>query len=108
MPILDPASVETRIPGVIEPTADGVILTIRVIPRAGRAGGAGVRDNAILIRLNAPPVEGAANAELIDLLADLLNVPKRNVTIVGGERSRLKHVRVAGVSATDAATVLLS
>jgi uncharacterized protein (TIGR00251 family) len=93
---------------VIDNTPDGVILTVRVIPRAGRSGPAGVRDKAILIRLNAPPVEGASNSELIDLLADLLNVPKRDVTIVSGERSRLKRVRVVGVSATDAATVLLS
>jgi uncharacterized protein len=93
---------------VIDNTPDGVMLTVRVIPRAGRSGPAGVRDKAILIRLNAPPVEGASNSELIDLLADLLNVPKRDVTIVSGERSRLKRVRVVGVSATDAATVLLS
>jgi uncharacterized protein len=84
---------------VIESTPDGVILTIRVIPRAGRSGLAGTRNDAFLIRLNAPPVEGAANTELIDLLADLLDVPKRNVTIVSGERSRVKRVRVIGVTA---------
>lgn len=57
-----------------------------------------MRDGAYLIRLNAPPVEGAANAELVELLADLLGVPRRNVTIVSGERSRLKRVRITGVS----------
>jgi uncharacterized protein len=93
---------------VIESTPDGVILTIRVIPRAGRSGAAGTRDNAFLIRLNAPPVEGAANTELIDLLADLLDVPKRNVTIVSGERSRLKRVRVIGVTAEYVAQRLSS
>ena len=56
-----------------------------MIPRAGRSGPAGIRDNGLLIRLNAPPLEGAANTELIDVLADLLDVPKRNVTIVSGE-----------------------
>ena len=93
---------------MIEPTPDGVILTIRVVPRAGRAGAAGTRDNAFLIRLNAPPVEDAANSELIALLAELLDVPKRNVTIVSGERSRLKRVRVVGVTARDAASILNS
>jgi uncharacterized protein (TIGR00251 family) len=78
------------------------LLTIRVIPRSGRAGPAGIRGDAILIRLNAPPVEGAANEELIELLADLLEVPKRSVTIVGGERSRNKRVRVEGVDAAFA------
>ena len=81
-------------------------LTIRVIPRAGKPGPAGMREGAVLIRLNAPPVEGAANAELIELLSDLLDVPKRNITIVSGEKSRLKKVRVDGIDDADAQTRL--
>lgn len=83
---------------MIASTPGGVILTIRVIPRAGRSGPAGIRDNAFLIRLKAPPLEGAANAELIEVLADLLDVPKRAVTIVSGERNRTKRVRVIGIT----------
>ena len=83
---------------MIESTPDGVILTVRVIPRAGRSGPAGIRDNAFLIRLNAPPVEDAANTELIEVLADLLDVPQRHVAIVSGQRSRLKRVRVIGMT----------
>ena len=78
-------------------------LTIRVIPRAGKPGPAGMRDGALLIKLNAPPVEGAANRELIDRLADLLDVPKRSISIVSGDRSRTKRVRVDGVTAEDVA-----
>jgi uncharacterized protein len=85
---------------------DFAILTIRVIPRAGRAGPAGTRDNAFLIRLHAPAVEGAANAELVERLARLFDVPKRNVSIVGGERSRLKRVRVMGITAENAVRIL--
>ena len=89
---------------MIEPTPGGVILTVRVIPRAGRPGLAGTRGNALLIRLHAPPVEGAANAELIDLLAELLDVPKRSIAIVsGGERSRLKRIRVLGAAEAEVA-----
>lgn len=91
---------------MIESTPDGVILSIRVIPRAGRSGPAGIRDNALLIRLNAPPLEGAANTELIEVLADLLDVPKRNVTIVSGERSRAKRVRVIGTTRERARAAL--
>lgn len=69
-----------------------------MIPRAGRSGIAGVRDGAILVRLAAPPVDGAANAELIDLLARTLRVPKRDIAIVSGERSRSKRVRIAGLT----------
>jgi uncharacterized protein len=79
-----------------------VVLTIRVIPRAARSGSAGTRDGAYLIRLNAPPVDGAANVELVELLSTLLHVPKRNITIIGGERSRTKRVEVIGIDATAA------
>lgn len=82
----------------IESTAQGVILNVRVIPRAGRSGLAGTRADALLVRLTSPPVEGAANAELLEVLAGLLDVPKRALAIVSGERSRLKRVRVAGTT----------
>jgi uncharacterized protein (TIGR00251 family) len=91
---------------MIEPTPDGILITVRVIPRAGRSGLAGTRDGALLVRLNAPPVEGAANAELIDVLADALNVPKRAVAIISGERSRTKRVRVTGVAIEKARELL--
>jgi uncharacterized protein (TIGR00251 family) len=75
-----------------------VFIDVRVIPRASKSGLAGMRDGAVLVRVNAPPVEGAANAALIDVLADALRVPRRAVTIVSGQRSRLKRVRVEGVT----------
>jgi uncharacterized protein (TIGR00251 family) len=74
------------------------VINIRVIPRAGRSGIAGMRGDAVLVRLNAAPVDGAANAELIEVLADALEVPKRAVSIVAGEHSRQKRVRVEGVT----------
>jgi uncharacterized protein (TIGR00251 family) len=77
---------------------DGVLIAVRVIPRAGRSGIAGTRDGAVLVRLNAPPVDGAANAELIELIAEAIGVPKRVVSIAAGVRSRSKTVHVSGVS----------
>jgi len=74
-------------------------IDVRVIPRAGRSGFAGLRDGALLVRLAAAPVDGAANAEVVEILSTLLGVPRRAVTIVTGGRSRLKRVRVEGVSA---------
>jgi uncharacterized protein (TIGR00251 family) len=85
---------------VLQSTSDGVILNVRVIPRAGKAGVAGLRGDALLVRLTAPPVEGAANAELIEVLADAFKMPKRAVAIVGGERSRTKRVRLQGIEAS--------
>jgi len=75
-----------------------VLIDVRVVPRAGRAGVDGARDGALLVRLHAAPVEGAANAELVEVLAGTLGVPKRAVTIVAGERGRRKRVRVEGVT----------
>lgn len=85
---------------------NGVLIDVRVIPRAGRSAISGTRDNALVVRLNAPPVEGAANAELIEVLADALDVPKRAVAIVSGDRSRQKRVRVDGVTVAYAASRL--
>jgi len=83
---------------MISSTSGGVLIDVRVVPRAGRAGLAGSRDGALLVRLHAAPVEGAANAELVQTIARALHVPKRAVSIVSGERGRLKRVRVDGVT----------
>ena len=76
----------------------GVVLSVRVIPRAARSGLAGTRDGVLVVRVTAPPVEGAANAELIEVIARALGVGIRAVSIVSGERGRLKRVRVEGVT----------
>ena len=77
-------------------------LAIRVVPRAARAGIAGVRGEAVLVRLGAAPVDGAANAELVDTLARALDLPRRAVTIIAGARSRTKRVHLEGVSRDEA------
>ena len=77
--------------------AGGATLRVRVSPRASRDEVAGERDGALVVRLTAPPVDGAANEELIDVLAAALGVPKRAITIVAGARSRQKRVHVTGV-----------
>ena len=82
---------------MIRAAGDGVTIDVRVVPRAGRSGLAGSRGDAVLVRLTAPPVDGAANEELIEVLAAALGVPKRAITIVAGARSRRKRVHVTGV-----------
>jgi uncharacterized protein (TIGR00251 family) len=83
-----------------------VQLTIRVIPRASKPGIAGTRQGALLVRLQSPPVEGAANSELVELVASTFGVAKRDVTIVAGERSKLKRVLISTLDRTQADTVL--
>jgi uncharacterized protein len=77
------------------------ILSLRVVPRAAKSIIAGRRGDAILVRLAAPPVEGAANTALIELLAKTFRVPRRAITIVSGERSREKRVAIEGLSAEE-------
>jgi uncharacterized protein (TIGR00251 family) len=77
---------------------ESAVLNIRVIPRSPRTRVDGKRGDAILIRLNAPPVDGAANEALIAFLSDVLGVPRRDISLVAGEKSRDKRVRVDGVS----------
>jgi uncharacterized protein (TIGR00251 family) len=84
---------------LITDTPDGAILDIKVIPRAGKTMLAGTRDGAILVRLAAAPVDGAANTALMALLAGLLDIPKRQVVLLSGHATRNKRVQTVGVAA---------
>jgi len=77
---------------------DGVRLTIRVQPRAGRTGVAGVHGDALGIRLSSPPVDGAANRELVAFLSRALGRPKSAIAIERGEKGRRKRVLVRGIA----------
>jgi uncharacterized protein len=81
-------------------------LEIHVIPRARKTEVAGERDGAVLVRLAAPPVEGAANDALIDFLATTLRLPRRDIRIIGGERSRRKKVAIAGMTPEQVRAIL--
>jgi hypothetical protein len=77
------------------------LLTIKATPRASRNEIAGVQAEWLRVRLQAPPVDGKANAALVDFLAKKLDVSRRAVAIVSGETSRLKSVRIAGLTAEE-------
>lgn len=83
------------------------ILNIRVIPRAPRSRVDGTRGDAVLIRLAAPPVEGAANDALVAFLSKVLDLPRRSIRIVSGEKSRDKRVAISGVDDAEARARLL-
>ena len=74
-------------------------LRVRVQPRASRDAIAGERAGALLVRLTAPPVEGAANAALLRLVARALGVPPSSIEILRGATGRDKLLRIAGVAA---------
>lgn len=85
----------------LTPSPHGARLRVRVIARARKHEIAGARNRALLVRLAAPPVEGAANDALIAFLSDLLGVPNRQVRLVSGDRSRDKVVEIVGSSLSD-------
>jgi uncharacterized protein (TIGR00251 family) len=79
-------------------TRDGAVrFEVHAKPRARRSQIAGTRLGALAVQLAAPPVDGAANDELLALLASALGVPRRDVALVGGASSRAKLVEVRGV-----------
>jgi uncharacterized protein len=85
----------------IRETETGVAFRIRVVPRASRCESAGFQDDALKLRITAPPVEGKANEACIALLAELLGVKKGQVAIIAGHASRTKTVAVHGVTAAE-------
>jgi uncharacterized protein (TIGR00251 family) len=91
---------------VFTDTPDGAAITVRVTPRAGRTALAGFRDAVLAIRIAAPPVEGAANAALVEFLANALDIPRRSVQVASGSRGRMKRVVVQGSSAATLNTRL--
>ena len=82
-------------------------VAVRAQPRARANEVAGsYGDRAVKIRLAAPPVDGAANDELVEYLADLFDLPRSRVELVRGHGSRSKVVRVHGVSEDEARRLL--
>lgn len=83
----------------LQPTNDGVLLRIKLVPRASVNRIDGPHGDALKIRLNAPPVDGKANAALIEFLADELDLPRSSLAITAGETSRQKTIRIRGLDA---------
>jgi len=75
-----------------------VIISVRVQPRAPRTNIVGELGGALKIRLAAPPVDGEANEELIRFLAQIFNLPRKEIEIISGEKSRNKQLRINGIS----------
>ncbi len=81
----------------LQPTSEGVILRIRVQPRASRREIAGVAGECLKVRVNAPPAGGAANRQCCELLAKLMRIPKGRVELVSGAKSREKRILLRSV-----------
>lgn len=81
---------------------DGVLIRVHVVPRASKTEVVGLQGEALKVRLQAPPVDGKANAALCEFIAGELGVPKRSASVVAGMTSREKTVLVAGLADASA------
>ncbi len=87
-------------------TADGLIFTVHVQPRASRNEICGLQGEELKLRLTAPPVEDAANKLCIDFIAKQLGIAKSKVSIIAGTKSRHKTIKVTGVKREELLSLL--
>ncbi|MBQ6457891.1 MAG: DUF167 domain-containing protein [Kiritimatiellae bacterium] len=81
---------------------DGVLLSIRAQPRSSKPGLELLPgSDAVKVRIRSAPVDGKANKELVETLADAFGIAKSRIAIKGGETSKTKRVLLAGLSADD-------
>jgi len=107
-PMLLPARQPQResLPLKIDPMDGGIAFEVHVVPRSARSHVAGTHGDRLHVKVNAPPVEGAANQVVCATIARALGVPQRQVSIVRGLASRLKRIHVEGMSEIEARKAL--
>ena len=82
-------------------TPEGVVLNVRAQPRSSRAGIDGLVGDAVKVRIRCAPVDGKANRELVETLADEFGLAKSSVVFKSGETSKQKRILLRGVSAAS-------
>ncbi len=91
-----------------EKNANTAIIHIKVLPRSSSNQIMGREEGVLKVKLTAPPVDGKANKALKEFLAKRLGLPKSDVEIVSGERSRLKSILIHGLSPKEVDALLKS
>ena len=89
-------------------TPEGVLLNVSARPRSSKAGVEGVFGDTLKVKIRCAPVDGKANRELVETLADAFGVPKASVVFKSGETSKTKRILLRGLSAAQAAAHLIS
>lgn len=79
-------------------TRDGICIEVKVEPRSSKKGLGGVLGNKLKVKLTAPPVEGAANEQLVEVLAEAFGIKKSAIKIIRGQSSKNKVVELSGLS----------
>ena len=84
---------------IVQDSTDGAVLTVHVQPKASRTECAGIHGDALKVRVAAPPVDGAANEELIRFLAREFSIARSAIHLESGASGRHKRIRLQGVTA---------
>jgi uncharacterized protein (TIGR00251 family) len=82
-------------------TPEGAILSVKAQPRSSKAGIDGLLGDAVKVRIRCAPVDGKANKELVETLADEFGLPKSSVVFKSGETSKQKRILLRGVTAAQ-------
>lgn len=85
----------------ITESGEGIVFTLHVQPRASKCEICGIQGDELKIRLTAPPVDDAANKLCVEFLAKAFGIAKSRVTIVAGQKSRHKTVRISGATSAE-------
>lgn len=93
-------------PDWLKPVAEGTIISLHVQPRASKNEIVGERDGSLKVRLTSPPVEGAANKLCCEFIAKTCGLPKRDVSIQSGDKSRHKRLLIVGLAAAEVQAAL--
>ena len=92
--------------GWMSATPDGVVLNVRAQPRSSRSGLDGLIGDAVKVRIRCAPVDGKANKELVETLADAFDLPKSAVVFKSGETSKTKRILLRGAEAAKVRMVI--
>ena len=92
--------------GYFSETPEGVILNVRAQPRSSRSGIDGILGDAVKVRIRSAPVDGKANRELVETLADAFGLAKSSVVFKSGETSKTKRILLRGLTVEAARSVI--
>ena len=89
-------------------TPEGAIVNVKAVPRSSKAGIDGLLGDAVKVRVRSAPVDGKANKELVEVLADAFGLPKASVAFKSGETSKTKRLLLRGVASVAVRKVVES
>ena len=87
-------------------TADGVVINVKAQPRSSKSGIDGLAGDAVKVRIRSAPVDGKANEELVETIADAFDLPKSRVEFRSGETSKQKRILLRGISAANVESIM--